>query len=123
MDQHSGRYPGHNRETGHEYRPELILILQTYAIHLSLLAFVTIAVASRLSAALVRLVPGLRAAEQLNRDTAGQRLQKQSYVDNMKMNRKWGLTFTSIIFGLILPFCLTLKTAPWWMYPVQSSRS
>ncbi len=94
-------------------------ILQTYAIHLSLLAFVMIAVASRLGAALVRQVPGLRAAEQLNRDTARQRLQKPSYVDNMKMNKKWGLIFTSIIFGLILPFCLTLEQDVWWMYPVQ----
>ena len=94
-------------------------ILQTYAIHLSLLAFVTIAVASRLGAALVRRVPGLRAAEELNRDIARQRMQKQTYVDNMKMNRKWGLIFTSIIFGLILPFCLTLEQDAWWMYPVQ----
>ena len=94
-------------------------ILQTYAIHLSLFAFVVIALVSRLGAAAVRLVPGFRQAEALNRETARTKLAKPAYLENMKWNRKWGLIFSGIIFGLILPFCLTLEPDVWWMYPVQ----
>jgi sterol desaturase/sphingolipid hydroxylase (fatty acid hydroxylase superfamily) len=94
-------------------------ILQTWAIHLSLLAFATIAVVSKLGGMLARLVPSFRAAGQLNRETARKRLEKPSYVENMKWNRKWGLLITGVIYGLILPFCLTLETGPWWMIPVQ----
>jgi hypothetical protein len=85
---------------------------QTYAIHLALLTFGLVAVANIICVRLIRLVPGLRAAEQLNRETASARLQKQSYADNMQWNRKWGMVFTAVIFGVILPFCLTLATGP-----------
>jgi sterol desaturase/sphingolipid hydroxylase (fatty acid hydroxylase superfamily) len=92
---------------------------QTYALHLSVLTFVLIAVVNIFGAKLVRLVPGLRAAEDLNRETARAKLQKPAYAENMKMNYKWGKIFSAIIFVLIMPFCLTLETGPWWMIPIQ----
>jgi sterol desaturase/sphingolipid hydroxylase (fatty acid hydroxylase superfamily) len=94
-------------------------ILQTWAIHLSLLAFVAIRLASNLGGRLAMLVPTFRETAQLNRTTASSRLEKQSYLDNMAWNRKWGMIITGVIFGVILPFCLTLATGPWWMIPVQ----
>ncbi|MBU6269146.1 MAG: sterol desaturase family protein, partial [Sphingomonadales bacterium] len=36
------------------------------------------------------------------------------YADNQKWNAKWGAIDTLVIFGLILPFCLTLDAQPWW---------
>jgi len=53
---------------------------------------VLIAVVTKLGAAAIRLVPGLRVAEQLNCETARKRLEKQSYADNMMWNRKWDLS-------------------------------
>ncbi|MCB2047539.1 MAG: sterol desaturase family protein [Novosphingobium sp.] len=94
-------------------------ILHTYAIHLSILAFVLVALVNKLGAFLVRRVPTAREAEGINRDVAHQKLQKPNYVANMMMNRKWGTVFSAVIFGLIMPFCLTLETQVWWMYPVQ----
>lgn len=94
-------------------------ILQTYAIHLSLLAFVLIALVSKLGGAVARLVPGFRAAHALNSQTARERLAKPSYAENMRWNRKWSMIHMAVIFGIILPFCLTLETGPWWMIPVQ----
>ena len=92
---------------------------QTYALHLSLLSFVLVALVGMIGAKLVRLAPRMRAAEALNRETARQRLEKPSYAANMKWNRKWGLIITGVIYGGILPFCLTLETGPWWMIPIQ----
>ena len=92
---------------------------QTYALHLSLLAFVLVAAVNIICVRLIRLVPGLRAAENLNRETARTRLEKPAYAANMQWNRKWGMIFTGVIFGVILPFCLTLEQNVWWMYPVQ----
>jgi sterol desaturase/sphingolipid hydroxylase (fatty acid hydroxylase superfamily) len=92
---------------------------QTYALHLSVLTFVLVALVTLVGARLIRMVPGLHAAEQLNRETARARLQKPAYAENMRWNRKWGMIFTGIIFGVILPFCLTLDTGPWWMIPIQ----
>jgi sterol desaturase/sphingolipid hydroxylase (fatty acid hydroxylase superfamily) len=94
-------------------------IAQTYALHLSVLTFVLVALITMVAARLVRLAPGLRAAEQLNRQTARAKLAKPAYAQNMQWNRKWGMVFTGIIFGVILPFCLTLETGPWWMIPIQ----
>ena len=91
----------------------------TYALHLSVLAFVLVAVVNLVITRLVRAVPRLKAAETLNRETARSKLEKPAYAANMQRNRKWGMVFTGVIFGVILPFCLTLATGSWWMIPIQ----
>jgi sterol desaturase/sphingolipid hydroxylase (fatty acid hydroxylase superfamily) len=61
-----------------------------------------------------RMVPTLRAAADLNRDTYAKKMENPRYAANQAWNRKWGVTFTAIIFGAILPFCLTAEPQPWW---------
>jgi sterol desaturase/sphingolipid hydroxylase (fatty acid hydroxylase superfamily) len=61
-----------------------------------------------------RMVPTLRAAGDLNRDTYATKMENPRYAANQAWNRKWGVTFTAIIFGAILPFCLTAEPQPWW---------
>lgn len=61
-----------------------------------------------------RLVPTLRAAGDLNAQTYATKMQNPRYAANQAWNRKWGVAFTAVIFGLILPFTLTVEPQPWW---------
>jgi sterol desaturase/sphingolipid hydroxylase (fatty acid hydroxylase superfamily) len=89
-------------------------LLEHYQWRLSLCAaagiFATMFVAKRLTL----LVPAFREAQQLNHDAARKKMQIASYAANQRWNRKWGAVFMATIFGLILPFCLTLEPQPWW---------
>jgi sterol desaturase/sphingolipid hydroxylase (fatty acid hydroxylase superfamily) len=44
-------------------------------------------------------------------------MEKPTYAANQAWNRKWGLIFIAAIYGLILPFCVTLEGHPWWRIP------
>jgi sterol desaturase/sphingolipid hydroxylase (fatty acid hydroxylase superfamily) len=63
---------------------------------------------------LFRLVPTFRAAGRLNSETFQKKMEKPSYAANQMWNRKWAASYLVVIFGLILPFCLTLAPVPWW---------
>lgn len=64
-------------------------------------------------------VPTLKAAHVLNTDTAAQKMEKPAYAANQKWNRKWSGMYMLAIFGLILPFCVTLEPGPWWRIPLD----
>ncbi len=86
-----------------------------YQWHLSLLTLVSIfAVTFVAKQVLLRLVPTIRAASKANREAYETKMQKEKYAANQRWNRKWGLIFYVVIFGGILPFCLTLEPLPWW---------
>ena len=68
---------------------------------------------------LSRLVPTFRAAGQLNKETLRKKMERPAYAANQKWNRKWSILFLAVIFGLILPFCLTAEPQPWWRMPVD----
>jgi sterol desaturase/sphingolipid hydroxylase (fatty acid hydroxylase superfamily) len=68
---------------------------------------------------LARLVPSFRAAGQLNGETFRKKMERPAYAANQHWNRKWSILFLAVIFGLILPFCLTAAAQPWWRMPVD----
>ncbi|MET0366296.1 MAG: sterol desaturase family protein [Sphingobium sp.] len=68
---------------------------------------------------LPRLVPAFGRASRLNRDTLAAKMAKPSYAANQLWNRKWSGFYLVIIFGMILPFCLTVEEQPWWRMPVD----
>jgi len=63
---------------------------------------------------LLALVPTFRQSVAINAAAYKEKMQRPSYVENQAWNRKWGGVFWLIIFGLILPFCLTMDAQPWW---------
>jgi sterol desaturase/sphingolipid hydroxylase (fatty acid hydroxylase superfamily) len=90
-------------------------LLASYRLDLSLFAFVAIMVVNRAAAwALPRMVPTIAEAQRRNDAAFREQLKKPEYLANVKWNRPWGLVNTLVIFGLILPWCLTLQPQPWW---------
>lgn len=94
--------------------PFLAALLENYRWDLSLATFVGILAVEFIGKQILLLVPTFREAHELNVGTFKQKMEKPNYAANQKWNRKWGLLFTAVIFGLILPFCLTLEPLPWW---------
>ncbi|MDG2004550.1 MAG: sterol desaturase family protein [Novosphingobium sp.] len=94
--------------------PILATLIENYRWDLSLYTFVGIIGLSMLGARLIRLVPALRSADDLNVSTYKEKMVKPRYAANQKWNMKWGLFFTAIIFVAIMPFCLTLAPQPLW---------
>jgi sterol desaturase/sphingolipid hydroxylase (fatty acid hydroxylase superfamily) len=86
---------------------------------LSIFAGVGIILVTLLGKQLAVLVPGFRAAGQLNKDTFRKKMERPSYAANQKWNRKWSVVYLLVIFGVILPFCLTAKAQPWWRMPLD----
>lgn len=60
------------------------------------------------------VVPTFKEASQLNSETYNQKMQKPNYAANQAWNRRWSLAYLVVIFGMILPFCLTVDAQPWW---------
>jgi sterol desaturase/sphingolipid hydroxylase (fatty acid hydroxylase superfamily) len=84
---------------------------------LSIYAGVGIIAVSLLGKQLVLLVPTFREAGQLNKETFQKKMERPSYAANQMWNRKWSALYLVVIFGLILPFCLTASPQPWWRMP------
>ncbi|MCW1429674.1 sterol desaturase family protein [Novosphingobium sp. JCM 18896] len=63
---------------------------------------------------ITQLVPTLKAANKLNKDTLAKKMERPSYAENQAWNRKWGAIFILPIFAVIVPFTLTLQSQPWW---------
>ena len=94
--------------------PLLASLIENYQWQLSLYAALGLIGASLAAKLVVYLVPAFKAAGQLNQDTFKKKMERPAYAANQKWNSKWGLTFIAVIFGVILPFCLTLEAQPWW---------
>lgn len=92
----------------------LATVWENYRWDLSLAAFFGIMAVEFIGKRILLLVPTFREAHELNVSTFKQKMEKPNYAANQKWNRKWGLFFTAVIFGLILPFCLTLEPVPVW---------
>lgn len=87
---------------------------QNYQWQLSLYALVPIMLIPFIAKHLLRLVPAIRDAQTLNKETYEKKMARPFYAANQKRNRKWGFTYLVVIFAGILPFCLTLESQPWW---------
>ena len=94
--------------------PILTSLLEQYHWQLSLIALAAILATHIVLGKLAQLVPTFNETQKLNRTAFQKKMEKPVYAANQKMNRKWGLFFQVVIFGLIVPFCLTLDAQPWW---------
>ena len=87
---------------------------ENYHLGLSLIAFASILTITILSRKLGKFIPAFGRAAQLNKDAYDKKMQRKLYSDNQKLNRKWGLVDTLVIFFLIIPFCVTVESEPLW---------
>lgn len=89
-------------------------IMEHYQWQLSLYALVGIMAVTLIGKYLFLLIPTIKETQALNKEAAEKKMSRDRYAANQKWNRKWGLVSQAAIFGLILPFCLTLEAQPWW---------
>lgn len=93
----------------------LAALMANYQWKLSLLAGIGIFAATFALGRLLALNPTFKAAQQANQAAFTAKMAKPHYAANQNWNRKWSLAFLLVIFGMILPFCLTLETKAWWL--------
>lgn len=93
----------------------LVALMANYQWKLSLLAGIGIIAATFALGRLLALNPTFKAAQQANQAAFTAKMAKPHYAANQNWNRKWSLAFLLMIFGMILPFCLTLETKAWWL--------
>lgn len=91
-----------------------------YHWQLSLITLVAIFAVTFVASRLALLVPAFREASRINREAYAQKMRKPSYAANQRSNRRWGVVFFAIIFGLVLPFCLTAEPQPWWRVAIDA---
>jgi sterol desaturase/sphingolipid hydroxylase (fatty acid hydroxylase superfamily) len=89
-------------------------LLANYQWRLSIVAGVAIIATSIVIQYLAMLVPAFREASRLNRAVFREKMRKPHYAANQAWNRKWSLPCLVVIFGLILPFCITADAQPAW---------
>lgn len=94
--------------------PLLASLWEHYQIKLSLITLVSVFAIPLLWRYLFNLIPAFAHADRLNRETFRQKMEKPAYAANQKWNRKWGLFFVAVIFGGVIPFCLTPEMPVWW---------
>ena len=94
-------------------------IVENYRWDLSLAAFALIMGLQFIGKQIVLLVPAFRGEHERNVSAFKAKMEKAYYSGNQAWNRKWGGIFIVLIFGLILPFCLTLDAQPWWKYALD----
>jgi sterol desaturase/sphingolipid hydroxylase (fatty acid hydroxylase superfamily) len=87
---------------------------------LSLYVIAGILVLSLLGRLVVVSIPTLRESGALNRETARNKMLQESYARNQRWNLRWAVVSPLVIFALILPFCLTLESQPWWKIPLDA---
>lgn len=86
-----------------------------YDLKVSAITAVTILAVNVVLAKLALLVPTFRKEDGRNRRAFAEKMAKPSYAENQKWNRKWGGIFIAVIFGVIMPFCVTAQAQPWWL--------
>lgn len=84
---------------------------------LSLYALIGILAVFFAGGKLLMVVPAYREAMALNKAAFAEKMQNPRYGENQRWNRKWGLIDQVVMFGAILPFCLTAAPQPWWQVP------
>ncbi|MCT2398861.1 sterol desaturase family protein [Novosphingobium mangrovi (ex Huang et al. 2023)] len=89
-------------------------LAENYHWQLSLITGLGIIAASMLGKLIAHVVPTLRDEAARNAEAFRRKMEKPSYSGNQKWNRKWSVLFIVVIFGGILPFCLTAEAQPWW---------
>jgi sterol desaturase/sphingolipid hydroxylase (fatty acid hydroxylase superfamily) len=94
--------------------PFFASLLQHYHWQLSLLTGVGVIAVTVIGKQLLMVVPTFKEAAQLNARTLREKMERPAYAANQKWNRKWAGFFLVVIYALILPFCLTLESQPWW---------
>lgn len=89
-------------------------LLADYQWQLSLYAIIGIAALTFAYRQVVLIVPAFRESRRMNVDTFKKKMERPSYAANHAWNNKWSGLNLIVIFGLILPFCLTSEATPWW---------
>lgn len=89
-------------------------LLAQYQWKLSLLTLAAIFAVPFVLGKLAMLVPAFRAEAGLNRETFRKKMENPRYAANQAWNNKWAVLDLAVIFGLVMPFCLTLDPQPWW---------
>lgn len=84
-----------------------------YNLGLSLAAFASIIGFQIFSRSLGKAIPAFGRAAKINKEVYDKKMERQIYADNQKLNRKWGLMDTLVIFFLIIPFCITSEWQGW----------
>ncbi len=97
----------------------LVALFAQYHGFLSLYTGLGIIALTILANQLALLVPGFKAAGQLNGETFKKKMEKPGYAANQKLNRKWSGLYLLLIFGVVLPFCLTGHVQSWWKTPLD----
>ena len=85
-----------------------------YQWQLSIVTLVAITAMTVLTGWVVQVVPTIRAASRANAEAFKAKMAKPNYAANQKWNRKWSVLFLAVIFGAIIPFCVTTEAQPWW---------
>jgi sterol desaturase/sphingolipid hydroxylase (fatty acid hydroxylase superfamily) len=94
-------------------------VASAYHWQLSLITLVAVFALTFVFERVMLVLPAIREARRVNLEAYAGKMQKPSYAANQKWNRKWGLLCYAVIFGLVLPFCLTTAPQPWWRYLVD----
>ena len=92
----------------------LASLLEQYQWLLSLYVGIGIIAVSVVFTQLTMLVPAFKQSRQHNAATFRAKMERPAYAANQKWNRKWALPFLAVVFGLMLPFAVTLDAQPWW---------
>jgi sterol desaturase/sphingolipid hydroxylase (fatty acid hydroxylase superfamily) len=95
--------------------PLVAWLMAHYQWQLSLYAGLGIVAVSLISKYVSLLHPTFREAHELNQAALRDRMAKPRYAANQAWNRKWSILYLLVIFGVILPFCLTLQATSWWV--------
>jgi sterol desaturase/sphingolipid hydroxylase (fatty acid hydroxylase superfamily) len=94
--------------------PLIASLWEHYQLKLSLITLVTVFAGPLVWRYLFNLVPAFAKSDRLNREDYRRKMAKPAYAANQRMNRKWGLFFTAVIFLGIIPFTLTPAMPVWW---------
>lgn len=92
----------------------------SYHLGLSLIAFASIITFQIASRSLGKFIPVFGRAAKLNKEAYDKKMQRNNYANNQKLNRKWGLVDTLVIFLLIIPFCVTSESEPLWQMALDA---
>jgi sterol desaturase/sphingolipid hydroxylase (fatty acid hydroxylase superfamily) len=97
--------------------PSLAAMTASYDWQLSLVTMVIIFLVTVLFEKASGFIPAVGRAQGENKRILKEKMEKPHYAANQAWNRKWSIVFLFAIFGVVLPFCLTVESQPWWRIP------
>ncbi len=92
----------------------LTTIVDNYQWQLSLYVALGIIAVNIVGKQLLMLVPACREIRDLNAEAVADRKARSYWMPVRKRSHFWGILTQVAIFVLVLPFCLTLESQPWW---------